>query len=509
MIKFIDDFLNRITMYLLVLYYLIGLILAATVLSFFGKLPFAPVPLLYSTLFITIVCWLANTLFAWVFEAPTNLESVYITALILVLIITPLKSATDFPYFMFIAWAAVWAMASKYIFAIGKKHLFNPAAFAVALTALTINQSASWWVGTAVMAPFVLLGGILIVRKIRRWDLVYSFFLVAVVFTVGTDVFIKNIGLADSVQRLFLNSAIMFFAFVMLTEPLTTPPTQNLQMVYGALVGLMFSPYAHIGGYYFAPETALLAGNFLVYLAGPKQKLILTLKEKLCVATGTYDFVFAGGGNFNFRPGQYLEWTLGQDSPDNRGSRRYFTLANSPTETDVRLGVKFYNPASSFKQTMLNMAPGQKIVASQLSGDFTLPKDPAKKLVFIAGGIGVTPFRSMVKYLIDKNEKRDVIVFYSNRAAADIAYKDVFDQAQSRLGIKTVYTVTDKNAGPSWIGKVGYIDANMIVSEVPDYKQRIFYLSGPHTMVMAFEKTLNNMGVDNNQIKIDFFPGFA
>lgn len=308
MITAIDNFLNRITMYRLVLYYLAGLVLGALVLSMFGKLPFTPISLLYSTLFITVVCWLANTVFAWAFEAPTNLESVYITALILVLIISPPKSAADASYFAFIAWAALWAMAGKYILAIGKKHLFNPAAVAVALTALTINRSASWWVGTTVVAPLVLLGGILVVRKIRRWDLVYSFLLVVTVFTVGTDVFIKHIGLYNSVYRLFLDSAVLFFAFVMLTEPLTTPPTQNLQMAYGVLVGLMFSPYTHLGGYYFTPETALLAGNLFVYLTGPKQKLMLKFKQKLAVASGTYDFVFAGAENFNFRPGQYLEW---------------------------------------------------------------------------------------------------------------------------------------------------------------------------------------------------------
>lgn len=510
MLNFIDNFLNKTTMYRLVLYYLIALILGALVLSAFGKLPFSPVSLLYSTILIVIVCWLANTLFAWVFEAPTNLESVYITALILVLIISPLKSAGDTPYFAFIVWAAVWSEASKYIFAIGKKHLFNPAALAVALTSFTINQSASWWMGTAAMAPLVLLGGILVVRKIRRWDLVYSFFLVAVVFTIGTDVFIKHIGIFDSANRFFLNSAVLFFGFVMLTEPLTTPPTQNLQMAYGALVGLMFSPYTHFGGYYFTPETALLAGNLFVYLTGPKQKLILKLKEKLAVAAGTYDFVFAGGGNFNFRPGQYLEWTLGQDGPDRRGSRRYFTLASSPTEADMRLGVKFYNPASSFKQTMLNMAPGQKIVASQLAGDFTMPKNPKAKLVFIAGGIGVTPFRSMIKYLIDKNEKRDIVIFYSNKNVRDIAYKDIFDQAKISLGLKVIYTLTEKNsAQEGWFGRVGHIDGNMIKQEVPDYKERTFYLSGPHAMVTAFEKTLKDLGVSNSQIKIDFFPGFA
>ena len=152
-------------MYRLVLYYLVLLVVVAVVYSFLGILPYNPVMLLYSVIAITLLCWIANTIFAWAFNAPTNVESVYITALILALIITPVSSL-DWHYFIFLGWAAIWAMASKYILAIGKKHIFNPAAFAVALTALTINQSASWWVGTLAMLPFVFFGGILIVRKI-------------------------------------------------------------------------------------------------------------------------------------------------------------------------------------------------------------------------------------------------------------------------------------------------------------------------------------------------------
>lgn len=158
---------------------------------------------------------------------------------------------------------------------------------------------------------------------------------------------------------------------------------------------------------------------------------------------------------------------------------------------------------------MLNMRPGQKIVASQLAGDFTLPGDLKEKLVFIAGGIGITPFRSMVKYLIDKNEKRDIIIFYSNRTMDDIAYKEVFDEAQNRLGIKTVYVLTNKNTNPSWGGEIGHVDGKMIAHQAPDYLHRIFYLSGSHAMVAAFEKTLKDLGVSRGRIKIDFFPGFA
>jgi glycine betaine catabolism B len=509
MLDLIDDFLNKITMYRLLLYFLTLLIGLAFVFSIFGVMPFTPVALFFSAFFITLVCWIVNTIFAWGFKAPTNVESVYITAFILVLIITPLKSAMDWQYFAFVGWASIWAMGSKYILAINKKHIFNPAAFAVALTALTINQAASWWVGTAYMMPAVLIGGILIVRKIRRWDLVYSFFAVSLAVILGTSV-LKGESLALTINRIFLDSPILFFAFVMLTEPLTTPPTQGLQVIYGAIVGYLFVPTTHVGSFYFTPELALVAGNIYSYLVSPKQKLILGLKARVKAAADTFDFVFNPVKKFSFAPGQYLEWTLGHDSPDSRGNRRYFTIASSPTEENLIIGVKFYTSASSYKSSMGKMKEGDIIVASQLAGDFTLPKDPNKKLAFIAGGIGITPFRSMIKYLVDRNEKRDVVLFYSNKTAADIAYKQIFDEAERRMGIKTIYNLTDqKNIPAGWSGSTGYIDGRMISEQLPDFKQRTFYLSGPRTMVEAFEKTLSGLGVHHSQIKTDFFPGFA
>ena len=210
-----------------------------------------------------------------------------------------------------------------------------------------------------------------------------------------------------------------------------------------------------------------------------------------------------------FEPGQYLEWTLAHKNKDDRGMRRYFTIASSPTEENYVAGIKFYEKSSSFKRTMVDMNIGDKIVAGQLDGDFTLPKNKNKKLVFIAGGIGITPFRSMAKYLIDTNEKRDIIIFNSNKTASDIVYQDIFYQAELRLGIKVVNTLTDLNSVPNdWRGETGFVNEEMILRYAPDFKQRTFYISGPPMMVSMFKEALKKMGVSRLHIKTDFFPGF-
>lgn len=161
-IKPIDDILNKITMYRLVLYYLIFLWLVVLILSFFAILPFTVLQFIVSTLVILIACWITNKIFSLIFKAVTNLESVYISALILILIVAPFRSFSEL---MFIILVSIIAMASKYLLSVNKEHIFNPVAFAVFATSVLTVGSASWWVGTPLMLPAVLMGGLLVIKK--------------------------------------------------------------------------------------------------------------------------------------------------------------------------------------------------------------------------------------------------------------------------------------------------------------------------------------------------------
>jgi ferredoxin-NADP reductase len=509
MFKLIDKFLNGTTMYRLVLYYVAGLWGVAFIMACIGTLAFAPGAMFVALAVIVGVAWLTNRLFARVYAAPTNVESVYITAFILALIMNPPRAGGYADFLILAGWAASWSMAAKFIFAINKKHLFNAAAFAVALMAITGVGAASWWIGRLQLAPYVLLGGLLMVRKIRRTDLVASFFAVALA-VIAALAYLRGLPPLTAVWKALTDTPLMFFAFVMLTEPLTTPPTKPWRVAYGALVGVLIVPQLHVGALYSTPELALVLGNLFSYLVSPKHKLFLTLKAKKEIATDTFDFVFESDQRLKFRPGQYLEWTLAHDRVDNRGNRRYFTIASAPTEPAIRLGAKFYPRSSSFKSALDAMKPGDTLVATQLAGDFTLPRDPKRKLVFIAGGIGVTPFRSMLKDLIDRHETRDVIVLYSNNTVGEIAYADVFNEAEKQLGIKTHFILSKLDQVPAdWKGDRGFIDEPMLRRLVPDFATRTFYISGPHAMVAAFQRTLRKMGVKPTRIKSDFFPGFA
>jgi ferredoxin-NADP reductase len=276
------------------------------------------------------------------------------------------------------------------------------------------------------------------------------------------------------------------------------------------MVGILFAPQIHVGDLYTTPELAILIGNLFAYVVSPKTALMLRLERRIQLAPDIYDFVFAPRRRLAFAPGQYMEWTLGHRDPDSRGNRRYFTLASSPTEETIRLGVKFSGSSSSFKEAMLSMDESTEIVASHLAGDFVLPKDPEQKLVFIAGGIGITPFRSMLKYLLDKHERRPIVVFYSAKTADEIVYRDVLDRAERELGIKVIYLITEaRGLVPQRGGRPGHITPQMIVNEVPDYRHSLFYISGSKGMVDSSKELLGGLCIKQDRIKTDFFPGLT
>jgi ferredoxin-NADP reductase len=205
-----------------------------------------------------------------------------------------------------------------------------------------------------------------------------------------------------------------------------------------------------------------------------------------------------------------MEWTLGHQDPDVRGNRRYFTMASSPTEQNLRLGVKFSKDSSSYKKAMLRLDRNAEITATQITGDFTLPSDPNQPCVFLAGGIGITPFRSMIKYLLDTRQRRPITIFYTARTVDDIVYKDLFDRAEKELGTKVIYTLTDKTNIPlSWKGNVGHLTPEMIIKQAPGNRSALFYLSGSRSMVEEFKDSLHKAGIPASQIVTDYFAGLA
>lgn len=502
--NYIDKLLNGITMYRLVLYETMVLALFGIGFTFAGVLPFNGMRLVLSLVIVGVSCVVANTIFGKLFAVPVNAESSYITAFILFLIMPAPKDTLSV---LILVLVSIVAMASKYVLNIRGKHVFNPAALAVWLIGITGLGVATWWVASGVMLVPAIIGGLFIARKLRRLDLFVVFAVVALCTIVVSGLWYGS-GFFDTVKQAFVSWPIIFFGSIMLTEPLTAPPTKPLILAYGAIVGLLFGTSFHIGPFTTSPEFALLVGNLFSYIVSPKGKLILTLKEKIQMAPLVYDFVFTPNYAFNFTAGQYMAWTLTNAKDDSRGNRRFFTVASSPTEKEVHLGVKIPPNPSAFKQTLLTMEAGSQLVAGQLAGDFTLARYGFKKYVAIAGGIGITPFRSMIKQFVDTGVSVDMVLFYASADVDEFVYNDVLTAGES-VGIKTVRILSGAKVVPSdWHGPTGYLTKELIEQEVSNPLDRIYFISGPNVMVDSYKKLLVGMGVQRTNIVTDYFPGY-
>lgn len=481
-------FLNSTTMYRLMRYLLGSLALIAITFGFVGWLPFSGITLAIHLLVLVFVCGLTNHLLAKIFSAPINEDSSWITALILFFLVLPSNQTLGLTVL-----AGVLAMASKYLFVWRSRHIFNPAA-AGAFLATFFGAAIYWWVATPILLPFVAIVGTLIVLKTRRNHVVTVFLLAALVsvLVVGLR---HGLDPLVALTQAFASWPILFFATVMLTEPMTLPSKRSWQLVEAVLVGLLFAVSYHFGPIYSSPELTLLLGNLLAFVVSTKSTVRLTLAERQEPAPGVLDLGFTTDQRLIFEPGQYVEWTLPHKKMDARGARRTFTVASAPSESFVRIGVRLAKEkGSSFKSALSALPMGGTIFASNVGGDFTLPHDSQKKLVFIAGGIGITPFRSFAETMIAKKDHRDAVLFYCAASDADFVYRSTFDLAVSQ-GIKTHYLTT-------------FLTEAFMRQEVTDFANRLFYLSGPPKMVDTYRAMLKKLGVSPRHIRTDYFPGY-
>jgi glycine betaine catabolism B len=512
MIRIVDGLLNRLTMYRLTLYYLIALVGLGLGLSFFHLVPARPEAIASTAAILLASCFAANFLISRVWGVRSNPESSLITALILTLILEPAFPGTNLRAAGVVALAGAVGSASKYLLAFRRQHVFNPAAAAALFSGLVFNAYASWWVGATYLLPLVVVGGALLTRKVNRFRVVGVFLgaslavnvLLSLLNGLPPDMIPQSLGFVLG------QSAVVFFSVVMLTEPMTSPKRFSLQALYAGIVAILYQPQLAILGHNLTPEQALMAGNLFSYLVSPSWKLRMPLREHKEIAPGIHTFSFQKPERFHHRPGQYMEWSLPVHASDSRGSRRYFSLASSPTENEILIAAKFSNQPSSFKAALLDRSPGDFVTAGELAGDFTLPRDTGRPLALIAGGIGITPFRSMVKCLLDRGEHRDVVLLYSASSEDELAFRDVFDEARCKVGLKPIYVLTDPaRIRPGWDGKQGPINAAMLREVMPDASGRMCFVSGPPSMVDTMTAALRSAGVRRTRIRTDFFPGYS
>ena len=223
-------------------------------------------------------------------------------------------------------------------------------------------------------------------------------------------------------------------------------------------------------------------------------KLHLLRKEQL--ESDVVSFVFDAPAEFRWKPGQFAKYTLPHDNPDDRGIERWFTVAAAPNEGHPRITTRISEKRSSFKSALMNLEPGDEIEADVPEGDFVMD-DLAREYVFLAGGIGFTPFHAILTELDQEGKMPKLTILYGARNDHP-TFHDELEQLAAKYPQLQVHYIVDPQ----------HIDEEVVRRYVSDPKTPMFYVSGPEPMVEAFDTMLKGMGVPEDHLHEDFFPGY-
>ena len=237
------------------------------------------------------------------------------------------------------------------------------------------------------------------------------------------------------------------------------------------------------------------------------------LKERRQETADVISFVLdLRGESFAYRPGQYVFFELDELAfPDERGKRRHFTIASAPSEQGIVMFTTKLR-GSGFKETLRHAPLSYEFTMETPKGSFVMPdesgsSDHARQLVFVAGGIGVTPYRSMLRHAADMHAPLNATLFYFNRTAADIIYRAELDAIAAQMpSFKLVHVLNERETGMA--SEVGKLDEAMLKKYVPDMMQAYYMVSGPPPMVNAYMEMLTQLGVSEDALKKDSFTGY-
>jgi ferredoxin-NADP reductase len=237
--------------------------------------------------------------------------------------------------------------------------------------------------------------------------------------------------------------------------------------------------------------------------------LPVTLTDRKEVAVDTMAFYFEKPRGFTFKAGQYVSLTqIDPPETDAKGSTRTFSIASAPEEAEVMITTRMRD--SAFKRCLKTMRLGTKLTMDGPFGDLVLHGDPARAAVLLAGGIGVTPFRSIVVSAARANFPHRLFLFYSNRRPEDAAFLDELGKLQEmNPNYKFIGTMTKmvKSSRP-WGGETGRVSKEMLLSYVSDLTRPVYYVAGPPGMVFAMQETLTEAGVNAENIRPEEFFGY-
>lgn len=205
-------------------------------------------------------------------------------------------------------------------------------------------------------------------------------------------------------------------------------------------------------------------------------------------------FYFTPERPLRYVAGQFIELTIPHADPDNRGVKRWFTLSSAPGHEQISITTKLADTPSSFKKHLWQLQPGESVDISEAMGDFVLPVDSARPLVFVAGGIGITPYHAIVQWLLDTNQQRTIQFIYSVNSHEEVIFRDTFNH--------DFIVRTERIAQPN-------LTAESIVDIAGGISGKQVYLSGPEPMTEALVKQFKKLSITQDQLITDYFPGYS
>jgi ferredoxin-NADP reductase len=197
-----------------------------------------------------------------------------------------------------------------------------------------------------------------------------------------------------------------------------------------------------------------------------------------------------------YSAGQYIELTIKHDNPDDRGQKRWFTVSIPPNDEYLSITTRYIpGSSSSFKIALNKLGPDDIVNISAPMGDFVLPIDQSIPLLFVAGGIGITPYLSILGYLLETREPRTISLLYSVKSKAEAINLD--DYQDLLTNYKLLVT-----------GESSRLTSETILEEAGKLKNPLIYISGPEKMVEVLGKEIVASGIDSSKVVGDYFPGY-
>jgi len=233
------------------------------------------------------------------------------------------------------------------------------------------------------------------------------------------------------------------------------------------------------------------------------------LERRQQVAEGTMAFCFGKPAGFEFAGGQSIDVTLiNPPQTDAEGNTRALSLASAPHEPCLMVATRLRDTA--FKRTLKTLEPGTEVKIEGPFGSMTLHRKTNRPAVILAGGIGITPFRSMLVQATKANTGHGLFLFYSNRRPEDAAFlAELQELARQHTNFTLVATMTNLEKSQAvWTGEKGHISIEIVMKYVNDLADPIYYTAGPPALVAAMKEMLNEAGVDEDDINSEDFSGY-